>query len=282
MISNWWEIYKPGLIDIFDIIIVTVVIYNLFIILQKTKASSMIFGLIIIVIFSIISNLFQLNALNWIISSIQTIWLISFVILFQPELRRALANLGSNKFFSLLSKNERTEAIDEVVDAVVKMSEQKIGALIVFTGNTAFKDVLETGVDLMSDVNSKLIQTIFYPHTPLHDGAVIIRDNYIIGASCILPLTEMYKIGGVLGTRHRAALGITEHTDAVSIVVSEETGTISIAHNAVLSRNLNAESLRKKLLEFLDIKTVKNKNAGKSGNEKKDLWTSLTTMFKHN
>jgi diadenylate cyclase len=239
---------KPQfLVDALDVLIVAFLFYRLFIMIKGTRASQMFVGLIIIVFASIVAQWFRLNALNWIIGSLQTVWVILFVILFQPELRALLTHIGQNRLVRALIRVEEYGVVAETIKAVEEMAKERRGAIIVFERDMGLRDYVETGTKIDASVSAELLETIFTPHSPLHDGAVVIRGDAIVAASCILPLSQTRGLSPLLGTRHRAALGLAEETDAAVIVVSEETGAISIAHKGELKWNLDEGQLRGEL-----------------------------------
>lgn len=241
---------------VIDISIVSFVIYWLIILIKDTRAYQLIKGIIVLIFATQLSEWFELRTLNYILKNTMTYGVLALLIVFQPEMRRALEQIG-NRFKDLFvfeeeSKEDRlTRAIEEVVRAVDVFSKTCIGALIVFEKNTKMGDITRKGIPLNADVSAELIVNIFTPNTPLHDGAIIIRENKILAAGCFLPLTDNYELSKELGSRHRAALGISENSDAVTVVVSEENGKISIAVNGGLTRNLNIETLRMALMKHL-------------------------------
>jgi diadenylate cyclase len=181
------------------------------------------------------------------VSGLEAVWIIGFIIVFQPELRRALAELGRTRLFRFLVEEEEYVFLDEIEDATRKLSTSKLGALIAIEREVSLKGFMEGGTEIEAKVSSELLTTIFSPYTPLHDGAVIIRNNSIVAAGCILPLTQNPLLDKNLGTRHRAAVGLTEETDAVAIVVSEETRVISLVVDGNLERDLKPDELRERL-----------------------------------
>jgi diadenylate cyclase len=241
------DIKPQFLVDAFDVLIVAFLFYRLFIMIKGTRASQMFVGLIIIVFASIVAQWFRLNALNWIIGSLKTVWVILFVILFQPELRALLTHIGQNRLVRALIRVEEYGVVAETIKAVEEMGKERRGAIIVFERDMGLRDYVETGTKIDASVSAELLETIFTPHSPLHDGAVVIRGDAIVAASCILPLSQTRGLSPLLGTRHRAALGLAEETDAAVIVVSEETGAISIAHKGELKWNLDEGQLRGEL-----------------------------------
>ena len=237
--------------DVIDVLVMSYVIYKLIIVLKETRAAQLLKGLLIILIFSRISFALNLYTINWVISNIFTAGLVLIIVVFQPELRRIFEKLGrSNKFFVSLTKmdsqGDQTKT-DEIINAVASLSRQKIGALIVIANKVGLADIVETGTLLNANISSELLINIFFPNSPLHDGAVIIKDDSIVAAGSFLPLSTNMSISKELGTRHRAALGMSEKSDAFIIVVSEETGIISTVYNATISRHIDTETLRSTL-----------------------------------
>jgi len=220
--------------DIIDFAIVWFLLYRLLRVVKGTRASQMFLGLAIIYIASFVAESFQLTGLNRIFSSLKTVWLVAFVILFQPELRRALSQTGQFRIFRMFFRIEATESLEEIAKAVRVMSRKRIGALIVLSGDASLRNIVESGHRIDAKATAELIVTIFTNYSPLHDGAVVVRDTTLVAAGCILPLSQDRARGVELGTRHRAALGLTEETDAVVVVVSEETGNISLASRGTL------------------------------------------------
>lgn len=241
------ELKPQFLLDAIDILIVAFLFYRLFAMIKGTRASQMFVGLILIVFLSIVAQWFRLNALNWIIGSLRTVWVILFVILFQPELRALLTHIGQNRLVRALIRVEEFGVVSEAIKAVEEMSKERRGAIIVFERDMGLRNYVETGTRLDASVTAELLETIFTPHSPLHDGAVVIRGDQIIAAGCILPLSQTAGLSPLLGTRHRAALGLAEETDAAVLVVSEETGAISVANKGDLKWNLDEGQLRSEL-----------------------------------
>lgn len=244
------------LIDIIDIAIVAFVIYHLLLLLRGRRAMQMLVSLFIIVVVGFIARWLQFDALNWVMSGLKGIWAIIFVILFQDEIRRLLGQVGQSRLLGPFVKFEEQEAADTVVSAAQAMSQRKIGALMVLERSARLMNYYQTGVVLNSPVVSTLLVSIFTPLTPLHDGAVIIKGDQIVAARCTLPLSQNPYFVHTLGTRHRAAVGLTEETDAVVVVVSEETGEISLALAGQISRGLSATSLRERLSQLLKSATT--------------------------
>jgi diadenylate cyclase len=241
------EIHPQFLVDLIDVLVVAFLFYRLFAMIKGTRAAQMFVGLVFIVIASIVAQWFRLSALNWIIGSLKTVWVILFVILFQPELRAVLTHIGQNRLLRALIRVGEGGVLKEILSAVEEMSRERRGALIVVERDMGLRDYIETGTKLDASVTKELLETIFTPHSPLHDGAVVIRGDQISAAGCILPLSATAGLSPLLGTRHRAALGLAEETDACVFVVSEETGAISIAHKGELKWNLDEGQLRSEL-----------------------------------
>lgn len=243
--------------SIVDISIVSYVVYKVIVLVKETRAWQLIKGIIFILIASELSKWLGLRTIAFILNNIITIAAIALVVLFQPELRRGLEHIGRSRFRDLFNFDEPstrikvTAAIEEIVKACIEMSKAYVGALIVIERDTKIGEIINTGTQLDSNISSELLINIFTPNTPLHDGAVIIRDGKVKAAACFLPLTDNPNLSKELGTRHRAALGITEVSDSVAVVVSEESGKISLAYNGGLTRNLTPDILRKALNKHL-------------------------------
>ncbi|MHA7965590.1 diadenylate cyclase CdaA [Paenibacillus sp. CAU 1782] len=251
--STWHDWVK----DIIDIGIVSFIIYKLILLVRGTRAVQLLKGVFVLIATWGLSTWFNLYTLKWVMNQMFTFGIVTVLILFQPELRRALEQLGRGNLFSRgssLERNALSEQIDEVIRAVQHMAKRKIGALIVFERQTGVTELIESGTPMESRITSELLINIFTPNTPLHDGAVIIRSNQIMAAGCYLPLSENPFISKELGTRHRAAIGVSEVSDALSIAVSEETGQISLSLNGMIVRDINEESLISKLFEELTPK----------------------------
>ncbi len=255
--------------DIIDILIIAYLTYKLYELMKETRAEQLVKGIFIIFIALRISEILNLRTFHWILSNTMTVGLMAIIVVFQPELRRILEQLGRTNIMSRVNSiSKESDTINEVVQASLSLSRQKIGALIVFERKTGINEIIQTGTDLNADVSRELLINIFIPNTPLHDGAVVIRRNYIKAAACFLPLTENKNLNKDLGTRHRAALGITEKSDCLSLVVSEETGSISIAINSKLYRDLNEERLRNMLTQnLISEKTKSDPDEGSTNNE---------------
>lgn len=241
------------LLDVLDVVVVAFLFYRLYLIIRGTRATEMFVGLGILFAFSLAAQTLGLLLLNRIIVSLQTVWLIAFIILFQPELRGALSYLGKTRYFRFFLKPQEPAVIEELVKAVNRLNRAGLGAIIVLERGTGLKNHIETGKQINADVSAELLETIFTPPVPLHDGAVVVRADKIIAAACILPLSRNEHLAYTLGTRHRAALGISEESDAFVIVVSEESRQISVAEEGRLRRRLTLDDLRIELRRVYDV-----------------------------
>ncbi|MBS4210016.1 diadenylate cyclase CdaA [Bacillus sp. FJAT-50079] len=245
--------YLSSIVDIF---LVWFVIYKLIMLIRGTKAVQLLKGIFVIIIIWFLSDFFHLNTLGMMMETVITWGFLAIIIIFQPELRRTLEQLGRGKIFartSIHEDEERKQRVDSIVEAVAYMAKRRIGALISVERETGMGDYIETGIPLHSNLTPELLINIFIPNTPLHDGAVIIQKNQIAAAACYLPLSESPFISKELGTRHRAALGISEVTDSLTIIVSEETGHVSVTQNGELYRDLSNDEFEKLLEKELLI-----------------------------
>ncbi|CAM3072942.1 diadenylate cyclase CdaA [Paenibacillus sediminis] len=245
--------WQDTLKNIIDILVVGYIMYQLILLVRGTRAIQLLKGILVLVVIWALSTWFDLYTLKWLMNQMFTFGVVAIFIIFQPELRRALEKLGRGKMFGRVTPDDEeiSKLIGELIKAVNYLSRRKIGALIVFERHTGINEYTESGIPMESLVSSELLINIFIPNTPLHDGAVIIRDKRIAAAACYLPLSENPFISKELGTRHRAAIGVSEVADAVSVVVSEETGQISLAINGQVVRDIKEESLISKLYEEL-------------------------------
>ncbi len=252
----WNVFHRPGLSDIFDILLVAIVIYELIMLTRQTRGSAVLKGLVLLLLIVGVSDLLGLTALNWMLMTIVNNGVVVLVILFQPELRKALEQMGRSMMMRDKKRSddsdENSRIITEIIQCLTNLSRRRVGALIVFEQKTGLQDVIETGISIDSQISSALLENIFEPNTPLHDGAVVIRGSRVMAAACILTLTEGQGISHELGTRHRAAIGVSETTDAVVLIVSEETGIISMAKGGRLTRHLDPKSLREILEGMYD------------------------------
>lgn len=261
-----------GINDIVDILIVAFIVYKIIGFIQETRAAQLVKGLLLLVLATFLSNKLNLYTLNWMLSGVLTLGVLALVVVFQPELRRALEYFGRRKFtssFGKVDKNKAKNVSTEITRAIDSFSNNKTGVLIVIEKQTALSDIAESGTVLDAAISAELLGNIFYEGSPLHDGAVIIRGTRIFAAGCVLPLTANKMISKELGTRHRAGIGITENSDSVAIIVSEETGIISIAKDG-------------KLVRFLDVKTVEKTLLGIyfTNGEAQDKLAGISGFFK--
>jgi len=233
-----------GIGSIVEVLVLSAIFYFTFIFFRGTRSAQMMLGLILFMtVFIALTQLFHLAALNWLLRHLSVYLAIGVLIIFQPELRRALAELGKPTVFAQGSTRE--SVVDSIAQAVELLAKQRVGALIAIEQEIGTRSVQETGVKLDSRVTPELLASIFFPHTPLHDGGVIIRANRMVAAGCVFPLTQRSEPARGVGTRHRAAMGLTEETDAVVVVVSEETGAISVSHGGRLSSDIRVDQLRR-------------------------------------
>jgi diadenylate cyclase len=233
------ELFKIGfltvtIVDIIDLLLVSWLFYKVYQYFKGTRAGQMLVGLIILLIASFIFNSFGFSATSWLVNQFETVWVVAFVILFQPEIRRMLIYVGQNRFFRSIFRVDSSKSIEAIVDATNQIIDRGWGALIVFQRETGLRMYKDAGMPLRAEVTSPLVISIFNPTSPMHDGAIIIQNEIIEAAACILPLTESAMVDPEMGTRHRAALGLSEETDALIVVVSEETHRISVAENGRL------------------------------------------------
>ncbi len=237
--------------DVVDILLVAFVIYRIFLLIKGTRALQILVGMAFLVVAYVVSQVFELFTLHWILNAFLSSIILVVVVLFQNEIRRALAHVGMNPLWlGREARNIRAQTIEEIMKAVVALANKKIGALVVLERSTRLRDYVEDGVELDAAVSKELLQAIFLPYSPIHDGAVIVGGGRVRWAGCFLPLTTRPDVDKDLGTRHRAALGLTEETDAVVIVVSEERGTISVVLNGRVTRDMDGATLRRVLLRL--------------------------------
>lgn len=248
-------------LDVVDIFLVAIFIYGLLKITSKTRASQVLKGLGIIIFFALVCGFFKLTTVTWLLNYLVGAGAILLVILFQPEIRRALEKVGRGKILDMSfndnNKSEDSLRIEQIERAILNMSIRKTGALIVFEQKTGLRDVIESGNTLDARISSELIENIFFPNSPMHDGAMIIKGDKIVAAGCFLPLSDNRQLSSELGTRHRAALGMSEISDSVVIIVSEETGVISKAREGTLNRYIDRKALKQILEGIYSSNTTK-------------------------
>ncbi len=243
--------------DILDILIVAIVLYRLLLLIKGTRAVQMLIGLGLLLIALFLSDYLKLHTMYWIIQSFWAQVVLALIILFQPEIRKALARMGETPFLPAITSASEFKSIDELVRAAVSLGNRKIGALMVIERDISLKDFVEIGTPVDAKVSREILLSIFHPASPIHDGAVIIRGNRILAAGCFLPLTLRQDLDRSMGTRHRAALGITEETDAAVVIVSEETGMLSLAVDGAIESPLDMGTLRDMLTDMFAEKKKK-------------------------
>ena len=249
-------ILKFNLTSVIDILVVAFIMYRLMLLIKGTRAVQLIKGLTVLLVITAFASLFNLYTINWLLGKAMTALVVALPVVFQPELRRALEKLGRGRFLNhptLAPSGEidQVKVVNEIIRAVTLLSKNKIGGLIVLERETGLEDHIDTGVKVDGLVTAEFLVNIFVPKTPLHDGAVIIRGDRVAAAACFLPLSESPHLPSDLGTRHRAGIGITEHSDAVAVIISEETGYISLAVEGVINRRLDEVELSKRLTDLL-------------------------------
>lgn len=264
--SNYTDVLHiptVGWTDVVEILIIAFLVFHIMLWIKNTRAYSLLKGILLIILFVVLAAVFNMTTILWIVRNVTSIAVIAFVIILQPELRAAMEDLGQKNFLSALFRDSSRrngsglfsdKTISEIVRACTAMARVKTGALIVIRQNTPLQEYIRTGIDLDAVVSSQLLINIFEKNTPLHDGAVILSGDRVVAATCYLPLSAN-ALDKDLGTRHRAGVGISEVTDSLTIIVSEETGQISIAYRGVLDRDVNADELRARLVKLQDKKT---------------------------
>jgi diadenylate cyclase len=261
-----FDLFKIGFLtfsflDLIDIVLVTFIFYKVYMMIQGTIAAQMLFGLVIVLFLSFVTQTANFKTLGWILRLLSDIWVVAFVILFQPEIRRLLVILGKSPIIHWLIKSDESNVVDIIADSSFELAQHQHGALIIIAKSMGIRSVSETGEIIDAKLRKNLLRSIFFPRSPLHDGAVIINNDLIEAARCTLPLSvETMKDGKPLGMRHRAGLGISEQADVVSVIVSEETGSISVAENGKLITGLSREGLKNYLSNALGGVKVKKSN----------------------
>lgn len=246
-------------LDIIDIVIVSIILYKIFLIIKGTRAARMLVGIGVLLVASFFSRYLQLYTIDWLIQSFWAQVVIVIIVLFQPEIRRALAQMGESSFLQSFTSAEELKSLEEIVRTAIALANRKIGALIVIERDVSLREYVEIGTPLDAKVTKELLLSIFHPTSPIHDGAVIIKGNRVIAAGCFLPIKLGTDVSKALGTRHRAGVGLTEETDAIAIVVSEETGTVSVAIGGKLESPVDMGTLRDILTNlFTQSKSVKD------------------------
>ena len=252
----WPALQGFRLRDAIDILLVAAVLYRVFVMFKETRAVQMLLGLGALMAASFLAHRFELYGSSWILDNFWSFWVLALIVLFQPELRRTLAHFGQSSFFQVVTRagrEQQSHLLDEVAKAAESLAGKRIGALVVLERTTGLRNYVELGVPLDALVSADLLTSLFLPYSPLHDGAAFVRDDRVVAAGCFLPLSRNIQLARQLGTRHRAALGVTEETDAVAVVVSEETGRISLTVDGGIELLASADALRRRLLELLGV-----------------------------
>jgi diadenylate cyclase len=241
---------KFTLADLIDVALVAYLFYRVLILMKGTRSAQIVLGVFLLFFISFLAFWFRLEGLKWLITNIATVGILVLVIVFQPELRNALAQIGHSKLFRVFFRYEKSKTLDELVRAAVRLSQMRYGGLVVIEREIGLKDLVETGKAVNAEVSADLLVTIFTPYTPLHDGAAMIQGDYVVAVACTLPLTQNPRYAKLFGMRHKAAIGVTEESDAIVIVVSEETGKIAIAYKGVLYENIEKSTLKERLVKM--------------------------------
>ncbi len=276
LISMWEQLQAIQLADIFDILIVAVLIYNLLPIFRSTGTSRIAGTVVVVLVITWLTGVLELHTLNFVLSQLVAVGLIAIVVLFQPELRRMLDHVSKFNFKKWLTQDKVSQEMELIVEETAKacevMSREKIGALIVFARDNRLEEYFKTGTVLDAQVSEQLLRNVFFPKAALHDGAMIIRDGRVAVAGCVLPLSESQRLHADLGTRHRAAVGMSEVSDAIVVVVSEETGVISVAIGGMLKRHLAAQTLERLLKSQLCPEELKQEAWLERARRLKEKW----------
>jgi len=246
-------VHSIWLLDLLDIFLVAALFYRLLILVRGTRSAQMYVGLLVIVVIGVLAREFDLIAVKWITDSLRTVWLIVFVILFQPELRHALAQFGRTRYFRAFLRGDSYGVLGEIVRGVETLAQRRNGALLVLERNVGLRNFVDTGTRLDAKISAELLVTLFSPGSPLHDGAIVLREDTVVAAGCILPLSSNPRVSQ-LGTRHRAGLGLSEESDAAVVIVSEQTGSISVAYRGALKQKLDEGELRSELSRIFRLR----------------------------
>lgn len=236
--------------DLIDILIVAIILYKLYEMLKDTRAITLFKGLLVLLVLTVVCSWLELHVIYWLLQKTLALLFVALPIVFQPELRRALEHLGQGRFFGrsvFLNDEEARSVVNELTKAIMKMAAEKTGALLVMEREMGLNDICATGIQIDGLITADFLLNVFIPNTPLHDGAAVIRGKRLIAAGCLLPLTENRTLSTELGTRHRAAIGLSEQCDALIVIISEETGTVSVAEDGRIVRHLDSEALKKQI-----------------------------------
>lgn len=241
------------LLDLVDVLLVAAIFYQALVLMKGTRSTQIVYGVVFVIVASFLAFWFPFSGLQWLFRNLATVGFIILVIVFQPELRSMLAQLGQNRFLRRFVREQEEHAVDQIVKAAVRLSELRYGGLIVIEQSVGLRTVAETGKELDADLSADLLITLFTPYTPLHDGAVVVRREKIVAAACTLPLTQNAMFSRLFGMRHKAAVGVTEESDAVTVVISEETGQLSVAYEGKLERGIDKFALKDRVTRHLHI-----------------------------
>jgi len=252
------ELFRIGflqfrLIDLVDVLLVAAIFYQALVLMKGTRSTQIVFGVVVVIVASFLAFWFPFSGVQWLFRNLATVGFIVLVVVFQPELRSMLAQLGQSRFFRRFVREQEELAVDQVVKAAMRLSELRYGGLIVIEQSVGLRTIAETGKELDADLSADLLITLFTPYTPLHDGAVIVRREKIVAAACTLPLTQNAMYSRLYGMRHKAAVGVTEESDAVTVVISEETGQLSVAYDGKLERGIDKFALKDRVTRHLHI-----------------------------
>jgi diadenylate cyclase len=241
------------LIDVVDVILVAAIFYQALVLMKGTRSTQIVFGVVVVIVASFMAFWFPFSGLQWLFRNLATVGFIVLVVVFQPELRRMLAQLGQGRLFRRFVREQEEHAVDQIVKAAMRLSELRYGGLIVIEQSVGLRTIAETGKELDANLSADLLITLFTPYTPLHDGAVVVRREKIVAAACTLPLTQNAMYSRLFGMRHKAAIGVTEESDAVTVVISEETGQLSVAFEGRLERSIDKFELKDRVTKHLHI-----------------------------
>ena len=252
------ELFRIGFLefrflDLIDVLLVATIFYQALVLMKGTRSTQIVFGAVVVIIASFLAFWFPFSGLQWLFRNLATVGFIILVVVFQPELRSMLAQLGQSRFFRRFVREQEEHAVDQIVKAATRLSELRYGGLIVIEQGVGLRMVAETGKELDADLSAELLVTLFTPYTPLHDGAVIVRREKIVAAACTLPLTQNAMYSRLFGMRHKAAIGVTEESDSVTVLISEETGQLSVAYEGKLERGVDKFALKDTITKHLRI-----------------------------
>jgi diadenylate cyclase len=240
-------------LDLIDVFLVAAIFYQALVLVKGTRSTQILFGAVVVIVASFLAFWFPFSGLQWLFRNLATVGFVLLVVVFQPELRNMLAQLGQSRFFRRFVREQEELAVDQIAKAAMRLADLRYGGLIVIEQAVGLRMVAETGKELDADLSSELLITLFTPYTPLHDGAVVVRRKKIVGAACTLPLTQNTLYARNCGMRHKAAIGVTEESDAVTVVISEETGELSVAYQGQLTRGIDKFALKDEITKHLHV-----------------------------